>query len=195
MMLIVGSVWLMGCAPNLKETYDWSNEVYEEDESFIMDTGLDGGTLSVTQVVNATDRNDWVYLDMETGEVFPLENPVDSSDWDLGFRRFVVQINSPLNGPSDVGVQINTVDEFEVFETIPSNGFLQDIEDINDDGVPEYVFNDWFDYEIEGHILTPKPHFYVVRNRNQRFFKLRFEDYYSSAGTPAMIRLTWTEIF
>ena len=193
--LIYIAILLTGCAPSLEKSWDWDDQ--DETTVELTDTANDSGDSSVQFKlrVDATSREDWVLLDLETGEIFGTEDPSGNMDWDIGIRRFVIQLNCPLNGPEDVSALIVQDDSYDDYEMAPIEGYSQDLEDNNDDGVPEYVFNDWFNYDVETHILTPKDQFYVVRNRNDRFFKLQVENYYSSAGTSAMITLSWAEIF
>ena len=188
---------MTACSPSLDKTYDWDNE--EEELEELLDTAdLDDTGVLQTDfrvLVDATSREDWALIDLETGDVFGVEDPSGSSEWDISVQRFIFKLNSPLNGPEDVGALIVGDESYEEYEIPPSEGYLQDMEDADDDGVPEYVFNEWYDYDISTHILTPKNQFYVIRNRNDRFFKLYIEDYYSSAGTSAMITLVWSELF
>ena len=188
---------MTACSPSLDKTWEWDDE--EEELVELLDTAdLDdtGGVQTDFRVlVDATSREDWALIDLETGDVFGVEDPSGSSEWDLSVQRFIFKLNCPLNGPEDVGALIVLDESYEAYESPPLDGYLQDQEDNNDDGVPEYVFNEWYDYDVSTHILTPKNQFYVVQNRNDRFFKLQIENYYSSAGTSAMITLVWSEIF
>ena len=58
----------------------------------------------------------------------------------------------------------------------------------------KYVFTEWYDYDVDTHILTAKPIYYVIRNRNEMYFKFKIDDYYDSAGTPAKVLVQWEQI-
>ena len=181
---------LIGCAPSLEEEWEWDNK----DETVFDDIDVDSGDELQTTFrsqVDATNHDDWVLLNLETGEMSSTSDMSNHNDWDIAIRRFVFALNCPLNGPENVAAQIITGDSYDDYVDIPTEGFVQDIADNNDDGVPEYVFGDWFDYDPNTHILTPKDQFYVIQNRNEYHFKFQIEDYYSSAGTSAMITISW----
>ncbi len=195
MKLLTFAFILSACAPNLDKTWEWN----DEDETILelLDTASDTGEFDLEYriLVDATSREDWVLLDLENGDLFEVEDSSGSSTWDLSIQRFILKLNCPLNGPEDAAAQVVLGETYEDYEIAPLDGYIQDTEDNNDDGVPEYVFNEWYDYDMSTHILTPKQQFYIVRNRNDRYFKLQIENYYSSAGTSAMITLAWAEIF
>ena len=180
----------MGCAPSLQKTWEW-NDTSDPEEQLVQDTG---GEMIFQLRINATDREDWVFLDLETAVVSDIEDPEASLDWDLGVRRYNFKLNSSVHGPSTVAVLKVEEDGYDDCLVAPEGEYLEDGADADGDGVPEYVFTEWYDYDISTHILTPKPIYYVIRNRNDLYFKFKIEEYYDSAGTPAKVLVQWEQI-
>ena len=44
------------------------------------------------------------------------------------------------------------------------------------------------------HELKPRPFTYVVVSTERRYYKIAIDSYYDESGTPAILRLRWTEI-
>lgn len=149
----------------------------------------------VSTVVDATDYEEWQKLDLDTGYA-------DNDDWDLAFRRFVVLSNGGVSG--DGGVQmlkLKDVDFEDVTEAPGAEaGWSVDQPDgkVDEDEVADNLFNngtdDWYDYELSTHGLTPKDVVFLIRSTQGRFFKLRIEDYYDDVGTSGFLSFRWGEI-
>ena len=191
-------VWIplacsIGCAPSLEEEWNWNDKDETSTDLLEDDTGVNDGELQTvfhTQI-NATDREEWVMIDLENGDMSTGIDIAEYEEWDIAVRRFVFALNCPFNGTGNVYAQTILNQSFDSFWDIPADGFVQDEPDADDDGVAEYVLGEWFDYNPSTHILTPKDQFYVIQNRNGNHFKFQIENYYSSAGTSAMITVSW----
>ena len=173
---------LTGCMPDISDTLDpgpcpeGAEEVVADVSTTVVvtDSGLEV-PITITQLmVNATDYDNWVYMDLSV----PEEN---DTTWQLGFKRFQVELGD--------GVDAAILDQIVIEDAyIPDEGWQVDQPDADGDGQPELVFGDWFDYSYEGHTLTPKERTYVVRGP-EAIYALAFESYYDEAGTSAMISL------
>lgn len=171
---------LAGCAPSIgpKDTGD---------------TEGTGSQVSPGEAwIDATSSTNWAWLDLVAGAVIEEPaNPADSPDWDLGFRRQAIQVNGGVSGTGGMevvplpGVPYN--DPIEV----PTDGWITDEADADDDGDLEYAFNTWFAYDSSTHELSAADITWVVRAVGGEFFKLRLLDYYDDAGTGGMIHLRW----
>ena len=64
------------------------------------DSGSDVSTGEA--VINATSQTDWVYLDLESSTMVAPATPEDSTEWDLGFRRYKVMINGGVSGTGEM---------------------------------------------------------------------------------------------
>lgn len=153
---------------------------------------------SLITVVDATDMHDWQQLDLDTGKEAKGER-----DWDVGFNRFKLRTNGGETGTGGVYVVQLESQSFDDLQKAPNMGFAADRPDsVGDAGDtdmdPDNVFNsgsdDWYDYNVMTHELSPKDITYVIASTEKRFFKFRIEAYYDSAGTPAKFKFHWKEI-
>lgn len=147
----------------------------------------------IVTTVDATDTDAWQRLDLDTG----LTAPADEG-WDLAFSRFRVRTNGGVSGRGGVLVARLPGQRFETLTRAPEEGWTADLPG---EGTHENAFNggpdganDWYDYDVAAHMLTPRDVTYVVASTAARFYKLRFLGYYDAAGTPAVVRFVWAEI-
>lgn len=142
----------------------------------------EGGVTSL--VVDATDPEAWIGLDLDATAFVELDDP----SWDLAFRRFAVDLADELEA-----VVIEAV-AFEELAVVPTEGWVTDQPDADDDGNPEYVFAEWYDYDPDTHVLTPADRVYVVATSDGEAVKVGFDSYYDDAGTPARIELRFASL-
>lgn len=165
------------------------DEGFEPSGDFLSKAGDDGVTETV---VDATSDDDWRRFDLDSGKA--------DGAWDLEFRRFVVRTNGGVNGDAGVEVALLSDEDFASVDAAPSDGFAADREDGPEDENtdPDNAFNsgtdNWYEYNVMKHTLTPKKATYVVHSSEGRYFKLAFIDYYDKAGSPAHVRFHWAEI-
>lgn len=147
----------------------------------------EGGTSAAVElqsgeaIVDATSEDDWVGFDLDSGE--------QSEDgWDVGFQRFRVR----LNPDTSVEAGIYPGEDFD------PESFMWLVDDYSNPEEPFYVFQDenegWFDYNLMGHVVTPKERDYVVKSDEGRVFKIRILSYYDEAGTSAIIQFSFEEV-
>lgn len=200
-------VWMLAaaaaCASQLKPTTDEVMEdasVSDEVESDLPErTGKfrhsarrDG---SVVTRVDATVEGEWQHVDLDDGLASE-----DERAWDMAFSRSFIRTNGGATGPGGVQVAALALEPFADVTRAPDEGFAADREDSEEDtdAVPDNVFNsgpeDWYDYDVMRHELTPKDITYVIASTERRFFKFRVESYYDAAGTPAKLQFRWAEI-
>jgi hypothetical protein len=164
-------------------------------------TVLENGV--VETLVDATSETDWRYLDLETGLAVTPADPHDSDAWDLGFRRYYLITNGGVSG-SGGGAAVRLLDvAFDDLTEAPETGWVADAADIEEDNDtgPDTAFNggvesvnDWYDYDSEGHRLSPRAVSFVVRSVEGNFFKVELLGYYDGVGTPGMVRFRWARI-
>lgn len=151
---------------------------------------------------NATS-NPWVYVRFEdTGAVkveIDDETALESMDWDMSLRRFMVRLNGGDSGPSCVGATTLLEQSYEDMSVsvdaltyYVDQFYTSDCTIINDSsglpGSPQLSLGSWWEYP--GCVKTTNyPH--VVQLANGRYIKLRIEQYYGSgqddcnaSGTP-----------
>lgn len=199
----------LGCAEKLELRVDEVDESAKDDDETaelpdgiphetgkIVHAARSGGGL--TTVVNAVEESEWQYLDLDTALSDDQEDV-----WDLAFSRFRFRINGGISGPGAVQVAVLEAEPFDDVETAPDEHWSPERADSEGDtgdadSEPDNVFNageeDWYDYNLMNHTLTPKDITYVVASTDERFYKLRIESYYDSAGTDGYMRFDWDEV-
>ncbi|MCX4241044.1 HmuY family protein [Paraliomyxa miuraensis] len=194
MMVLV----MTGCAPDLGETLgDGSSttdapaeegggpQVQHEDEG-------DGVTVST---IDATDQEQWIYLDLESREQRDPADPADSDEWDLGLRRFAIAINGGSSGTGGMEAVMLEGTTFDAVTSIPTEGWVTDAPDGDDENEdPDYALDEWYDYDFMTHVLTPKPVVYVVRTVEGNAYKVEIGGYYDEAGTSGVFTVRWAAL-
>lgn len=153
---------------------------------------------SILTVVDATDMNTWQQLDLDTGK-----ESSDDKAWDLGFLRFKIRSNGGATGHGGVFVVQLKGQSYEDLDKAPDMGFAADRPDsVGDAGDadmdPDNVFNsdtdDWYNYDLNNHELSPMDITYVIASTEKKFYKFKIEAYYDKAGTPANTKFRWKQI-
>ncbi|MFY2556480.1 HmuY family protein [Corallococcus terminator] len=150
---------------------------------------------SISTVVDATGRENWVGFDLDTGtQVSASEDAV----WDLSFQRFGIRSRGGVNGTGGVEVAVLPAQDFVQLKQAPASGWAVDANDGDDEGSdPDTVFQAngaWYAYDVTTHKLSPRAQVYVVRSDSKAYFKVEMLSYYDDAGTPAMLKLRWTKV-
>lgn len=198
-LFLVGLVGWMGCAPSLKPEDDGGTGGGGPPGDAKIET-TDNGDGTFTTVVDATSETDYVYFDFESQSEKSVELPLNSTDWDIGFRRHLIPTNGGISGPGGVMVAPLEGDRLADLSDAPATGYLTDVDDPPEDGDedPDFVFNaietSWFRYNPSDHTLSPADLTYVVRTVEGRHYKVRIADYYDGVGTAAHLTFTWGEI-
>ncbi len=156
------------------------------------DTGSHSEISAGEAVIDATSDSNWAYLDLESATQPDPDTPEDSPDWDLGFRRYRIKINGGVSGTGGMEIVPLYGADYNDTPEVPDDGWVTDEPDDDDeDDLPEYAFDTWFDYDSTTHEVTPADIVYLVRTVEGNLFKLQILDYYDDAGTPAYIHLRW----
>lgn len=199
-LFLVGLLgWASACAPSLKPEDDGGTGGGGPPGGAKIET-TDNGDGTFTTVVDATSETDYVYFDFESQGEKTVELPLNSTDWDIGFRRHLIPTNGGISGPGGVMVAPLEGDLFAETTDAPTTGYLTDAEDPPEDGDedPDFVFNaietSWFRYNPSDHTLSPAERTYVVRTVEGRHYKFRVLDYYDAVGTAGHLTFSWGEI-
>ncbi len=139
---------------------------------------------------SAAASNPWVYVRFtpEGAERVEIddETALESMQWHMGLRRFIVRLNGGTSGPSCVGAATLAESEYADLTGVPDGlGFRMDdyyTDDctiINDSsglpGSPQVVLGQWWSYS--GCVETSmKPH--LVQLDDGHVIRLRIETYY-----------------
>ncbi len=141
-----------------------------------------------------SDQNPWVYvhfgLDGATKVAIDDETALESSDWDMSLRRFIVRLNGGDSGPSCVGAVSFLEGDYATLNTVPDgldylvdDYYTDDCTIVNDSsglpGSPQVVLAPWWSYA--GCVSTTSvPH--LIRLADGHVIKLVVEQYYEDAA-------------
>lgn len=149
----------------------------------------DSGHTIQTTTLDATDHEQWLYLDLSTGALQDATEP----GWDLAVQRYTLALRGGLIGEGDVlAVSLGEAD-FDTLTEAPLSGYETDRPDEDGDGTDEYVLGDWYDYAPDTHVLTPAGVTYVVATPDGHH-RLQILDYYNAAGTSGHPTIQWGAI-
>ena len=140
---------------------------------------------------NAASSNPWVYVKFteDGAEKVDIndEEALESMDWDLSFRRFIIRVNGGASGPSCVGTASFLESTYEGLTSIPdglsfiSDSFYSDdCTLINDSSglpnSPQTALSSWWEYP--GCVKTTLvPH--LIQLSDGRIIKMVVEQYYA----------------
>ncbi|HEY0253078.1 MAG TPA: HmuY family protein [Kofleriaceae bacterium] len=138
---------------------------------------------SFTTIVDSTSETEWTNFDFET-----KANLDASGAWDLRAQRFHISTNNA--GNAKVAPLAQT---FAATTTAPTDpaAYLQDTD------AATYAFDEgdsWYDYNVDTHVLTPKPLTYVVQTDGGSTVKLEIIKYYDAAGTSGFFTWHWAPL-
>ncbi|MEO1338006.1 MAG: HmuY family protein, partial [Myxococcota bacterium] len=75
-----------------------------EDGRYVIDVGnMQRSAASKTVTVTAAEADQWVYWSLKLGQTVDVENPVESTDWDIAFSGARIRTNSGTSGPGSAG--------------------------------------------------------------------------------------------
>lgn len=175
----------IGCADDIAPTNNENNTTIME-------------TTPNTIVVDATNKEEWVYFDLDQS----LDTPTTQTEtpgWDIAFQRYKVKSNSGISGDEGVEVAILADIAYEEVDITPADAmFLIDQEDSDDPGDdPDYIFNiedQWYAYDLMAHTLNARDTVYVVHSTEDQYFKIVFLDYYNEVGDAAFLKIMVKQI-
>lgn len=175
---------LLGCTGDIGE----NTKTSEGDSTNACVSGVDG---VITTTLDATSEEEWVYFDFESCGVATVIDPQADVGWDLAVRRFNPKLNGGVSGSG--GVEVTAIDgaDFDALSEAPKTVYASDAEDDDEDGVPDYALESWFDYDMADHTLSPADLVYVLRTAEGAYIKLQFDGYYDAAGTAGFVQFSW----
>ncbi len=174
-----------GDVPIDTDTTDSTDTDEPAGDTDTMDTGLGVGVIIAE--IDASSYDDWVYYSFEEADLVAPENPVSSTGWDLGLKRYEVKVNGGISGFGGMVVAIVEETPFVDVVEVPEPPYLSDLPDDDEDGSPEYALATWYDYNYQTHVLTPADRIYVIQTTTGDWVKVQFLDYYSAgvSGHPS----------
>jgi len=186
---------LIACAPDLGNGADDGDMGPSADAGGTEIEHEDDGDGVLLTRVDATSEDGWVYLSLTNGSQLDVGDAASDDRWGLGFRRFHIKLNGGDSGSAGVSALVLEDAAFDDVATAPAEGYVEDQPDGEDDNEdPDYVFADWYGYNIMTHVLTPQPWVYVVRTDDERYYRVQITDYYDDAGSSGYPSFRWSEI-
>ena len=139
--------------------------------------------------IDATDRENWAYLDLTEGETVDIADAASSLAWDLGFKRTAVIVNGGVSGPGETGALVFKDISFEDVLEAPEGEYISDT-----DQTATFARGDgWYTYTgPPNHWVLPNPKVYVLRIARDpkaqpaspyNYVKIRFIGYYENNET------------
>lgn len=141
---------------------------------------------------NAASSNPWVYVKFtDTGlEKVEIddETALESMDWDMSLRRFILRLNGGSTGGSCVGSVSLLESSYDAITSVPEgltfiqdNFYTEDCTIINDSsgmpGSPQVALSPWWTYD--GCVQTTDvPH--IIQLADGQYVKMVVEAYYES---------------
>ena len=159
--------------------------------------------------------NPWVYVKFTDTGAEPVEmndeDALDSMEWDIAARRFILRLNGGSSGPSCVGATPFFQKSYADLTAIPDGTvyfeddfYTDDCTIINDSsglpGSPQVAMASWWSY---AGCLQTTGHPFLIQRADGRIVKLLVEQYYAEgqeecneSGTPgqdgAKFQWRWT---
>ena len=142
-----------------------------------------------TLTVDATNRENWAYVNLTEGETVDIADAATSMAWDLGFKRTEVIVNGGVSGPGKTGALGLEDISFEDVLEAPEGEYVSDTEQI-----ATFARGDgWYTYTgPPNHWILPNPMVYILRmpvdptaesEGPYYYAKVRFIGYYENNET------------
>lgn len=141
---------------------------------------------------NQAANNPWVYVKFTEGGAERVdiddETALESMDWDMALRRFIIRLNGGSSGPSCVGAAALLESDYDALTEVPDglsyaqdDYYTGDCTIVNDSsglpGSPQVAMGAWWSYD--GCVKTTEvPH--LVQLADGHVLKLRVETYYET---------------
>jgi hypothetical protein len=128
--------------------------------------------------IDATSRDDWVFFDFGKGR--SVEATLDSTNWDLAFKRTGLLTNSGLTNSTGHGGAMNLGEIPLENATAPASGIfvLDQLGGDDGDEVKNPEISRWYDYSFITHTVHAKDNTYLVRSGDDRDALVQFDSYY-----------------
>ncbi|MEI9939165.1 MAG: HmuY family protein [Pseudomonadota bacterium] len=139
---------------------------------------------------NGAPTHPWTFIALGDGTKTDVNDvtSLQSSAWDLAFKRDLIYTNGGEGGPGKGGSVFLDKDFADVTSAdlvgadfVTEEFFDDDCNPIVDvTGAASTSFSSWYDYDETTHVLSPVTGTWLVRGATGKFFKLRFESYYAT---------------
>jgi hypothetical protein len=141
--------------------------------------------------VDASSSTTWVYLNLRTGSTADVTSPATDASWDLAIQRTQFQTNGGTSGAGLGGAGDPMAADLSAIVSSSMAQFSPDsmIPIPGPPGSGEFsgnpVLNDWYDYDMSTHVVTPKDKSFLVRTADGGDTKLKIISYADGKYTLA----------
>ena len=167
---------------------------------------------SISMQINASDCDEWVYVNLAIGAVVNPDDPESNIGWDIACHRYHFRTNSGLSGIGNGGAYIDSINTWtsSVYNNLTEVPFNADFVidtlvntfyDINEheDGIEDIAnpnLEKWAIMDIDNeYTMYFTNNQYIVRDGlGQNYYKLWAVDYYNQNGTSGYITIVYDEI-
>lgn len=157
-------------------------------------SGVTGGTVDATAggLSGAAD-NPYLYLDLKAGTKVEI-NDLDartSTAWDISLKRASLRVNGGDSGTGGRKLAVVPGATLDAVPAAPAGGYTAD--DFVDAscmlialpaGEPMSAFGEWYNYDPDTHVVTPRSEIYVLERPDGTHTALRIITYYGDTAMP-----------
>lgn len=143
---------------------------------------IDGpmGPRAVT--VDASGREDFIFLNLDSLSPVTVDDAQGSMEWDLALRRTLIRTNGGASGPGFAGGLELPDADFEGVESAPTVGFETDVMlpvpgPGGQTAPANEVLSSWFDYDPATRTVSVRPTLFVVRDAQGNKHKVQVDDW------------------
>lgn len=135
-----------------------------------------------TVTLEDTNADGQIFFSFAQGASIEVSDPVNSTEWDIWFDGFDAKVNSGVSGPGSAGVYpiYQEVGTFEELTAKPMDmGASYEVD------MAITLFDGWYDYSGETHMLSSVGHVYLIKVNDDNVFKLTILSYYDETNPGA----------
>lgn len=155
---------------------------------------LDSSPENFTVQIDATDITVWRAVDLHGRRGIGVLGEIDDDRWHIAASRMNLAVNGGTSGPGEVEAVFVEGAGFESLDQAPAEGWLTDTVEVEEERSSEgYAMGDWYDYDPQTHVLTPRDGVFVVRTEAGDLV-LQFLSYYDDAGNSGFLTVRWRSL-
>src|SRR5512140_3269698 len=169
--------------------------------------GVTSGTIDGTAGgLNAAADNPYIYVDLLNGTKVTVSDldARTSTMWDIALKRASLRTNGGDSGVGKRQLAVVQAATLAAVTTGPATGYVSD-DFATDDcmlqalpvGEPLSAFGEWYNYDINTHVVTPKPEVYVLERNDGSRTAFRVVTYYGDDAMPmrgAFYKVEWKQL-
>ncbi len=147
--------------------------------------------------IDASSKTDWVYFSFSSGETVTVDEPNNSTDWDIRLKRYHLSTNSGTSGSGQGGAIDMGEIAFDDLIKAPTTGYTVDdsVAYEGHGGTTMYsvnpVLETWATMEGMPPTFVPLNHTFCVKTADGKYAKVWFKSYYDAEGVSGHITLQY----